>query len=258
MARTSSKSGRKLTPVAQRNTGRASKAGSRRSNAPTKKSHVDTVSRHPADDIAHQVHGVLKMLLGQALKYIEDHGGNIASPSQDTSGDKQDDSMLVDELPLPKSTLPSDPEPKSKGFAPSLDGRGPADTEPEDETLSAFSQFGVDQDDELVRAKSVIAVLRQESRMARAIYTSLYYLEELGEKNAFDGVVVKMSELSGGNKETTRNRISDLYNKKVVAKKAKAARFEEITLTSLGKKAYELLRSTESGETAIHVGTPSR
>jgi hypothetical protein len=258
MAKNSSKSGRKPAPVKRRKTKRAGTTGSQRPPAVAKKSRVDTVAGHPSDNIAHQVHGVLKTLLGQALKYIEGRGGNIASLPKDTSSDRQDESTNVDELPSLKSVMPSGPVSKSEDFAPALDGSGPADTEPEGDTLFGFSQFAVDQDEELARARSVVAVLRQESRMARAIYTSLFYLEELGDKKAFDGVVVKMSELSGGNKETTRDRISDLYYKKVVAKKAKVTRFEGITLTPLGKKAYKLLRLPESGVTAIHIGTPSR
>jgi hypothetical protein len=258
MARTSSNSGRKPAPVTRRKTKRAGKTGSQRPPAPAKNSRIDTVPHHPADSIAHQVHGVLKMLLGQALKYIESRGGSIASLPPDNGSDRRDESTNAGDLPFLEAVVPSGQGAKGEDFAPPLDGKGPAENESEGETFVRGSGVGVDKDEEQERAKGVVAILKQEARMAKAIYTSLFYLEELGEKKAFDGVVVRMSDLPGGNKETTRNRIADLYSKKVVAKSEKATRFERITLTPLGKKAYELLRGSECGLTAINVDTQSR
>lgn len=244
MARTSSKSGRKPAPVKRRKTKRAgkSKAGSQRPPAPAKNDDVDTAAHHPADSIAHQVHGVLKTLLGQALKYIEGSGGSVASLPKNTVSDRRDESTIADEPPSLKAVVPSGPGAKGEDFAPPLDGSGSVEIDSEGEDFVGPSRGGADKDEETERAKGVVALLKQEARMVKAIYTSLFYLEELGEKKAFDGVVVRMSDLPGGNKETTRNRIADLYNKKVVAKREKASRFEGITLTALGKKAYELLR----------------
>ena len=216
------------------------------------------MAHHPADSIAHQVHGVLKTLLGQALKYIEGRGGSVASLPKDTVSGRREESTSADKPPSAKVVVPSGSGAKGEDFAPPLDGSSPVEIDSDGEDFVGSSRGGADEDEETKRAKCVVLILRQEARMARAKYTSLFYLEELGQRRACDGGFVRMSDLPGGNKETTRNRIADLYSKKVVAKREKASRFEGITLTALGKKAYELLRGTGSGLTAINVGTPLR
>jgi hypothetical protein len=206
----------------------------------------DELGKQSADTIAAHVHGVLKAILGQALKYVERHAEATKAVSADSAGDGQYAGIVVSsqrsESPLEtlggSAGRPTQGQAEQEGahFRQNVGGRVAMEPPNED------AVFNNDSEEQISKARSLLQVLRIESRMSRAKYTSLYYLEELGDKHACDGVVINMKDLTGENKETTRERILDLCAKKAVRKDPTSSRLQKIALTALGKVAYDLLR----------------
>lgn len=90
-------------------------------------------------------------------------------------------------------------------------------------------------------AKTLLAKITSISAAARATYTSLFYLLQLGDREAFDGKTVTLTSLPGENQKTKRDRIWWLKNEGAVVSQSKN-RLERVSLTPLGKRALDIYR----------------
>lgn len=232
--------------TAKKHPRKAGKAAPRPVTADAAETPENEVEQRAADPVASQVHGVLKALLGQALRYFEDYAQASDARPAVTSGRARNPEIVAEGVPPKTVSRPSwDVADTSRGTRP----QGKSE-------ISSFESTQISQSHDpdastgdrkdLETARSIVRALRDEDRMSPGSYTALFYLEELGRKGVFDGRVINMGDLPGGNKKTTRERISDLYLRKLVTKDENSIRFQKVTLTQLGKKAYEVLQFTDS------------
>jgi len=92
-------------------------------------------------------------------------------------------------------------------------------------------------DDE--RARTLLIKIHTVSATARATYTALFYLQQLGDREAFGGKTVTLASLPGENQETKRDRIWWLKLEGAVDSQSRK-RLEKVSLTPLGKRAWEM------------------
>lgn len=267
MARKKSKSHKKAVYTKRRRIENKGQGRTQRRQADVPSDRKDDNAQAAIGDIVGHVHGVLRTLLGRALSYIEEERtANVVR--SDEHGNSQQlqpihvsheahaaslvqrglagDSPVGERAPLTEVVYPND-------------GEAAIQAHPRKEQRRIFvnkaNEIVLANEDELTGlAKLMCSQLRSQARMARAKFTSLFYLEELGALQAFDDRTTNMNKLPGKNLTTTRNRVHDLIRQRLVSKDPHSSRFQKISLTPLGKKTYEVLQlqSDESKHTNTH------
>lgn len=172
--------------------------------------------------VVSHVHEALRSLLGHALNRIEEWRGF----------DAQQDVALFSPAQSQQSHAVYDPVPAPVATTVTFD---PGAEKPSQDAPDALA---TDQDQ--AAAKALLRKLRQMTNMSRGKFTVMFYLEELGALEAFDGRATDMNKLSGKNLSTTRKRIVELIREQAVCKTSKSAKLQKISLTATGKQAYSL------------------
>jgi hypothetical protein len=112
--------------------------------------------------------------------------------------------------------------------------------------VPAFCESDVPADDDTVlenaMAQALLRKINMVSETARAKYTVLFYLRELGDRGAFGGKTITLKLLPGENQETKRTRIWWLKDEGAVESQSRS-RLERVSLTPLGKKAWDMYRA---------------
>lgn len=101
-------------------------------------------------------------------------------------------------------------------------------------------------------AQALLHKITMVSETARAKYTVLFYLRAIGGRGAFGGRTITLSSLPGENQKTKRERIWWLKNEGVVGSQSRS-RLERVSLTPLGKKAWDLYRAVVPVDQASEV-----
>lgn len=221
MAKKKSSTQRRRMAVSQ-GRGRVSKAG-RSLQTPPKaavRSGIAADAHGIRGQIVAHVRGALRSLLGHALNQMGEWQG--FDVQQDvallSTGQTKQPLSAHDPVPPPVAT-PVESDPGLEKPAPAV-----------------LDALVTEQD--LAAAKELLRKLRQMAKMARGRFTVMFYLEELGALEAFDGRTTDMNKLSGKNLSTTRKRIVELIREQAVCKASKSSKIQKISLTATGKQAY--------------------
>lgn len=171
--------------------------------------------------------------------------GNRPSPHQVTDYGVSFHSSTNDELLSVEFAEPASTPTVSDGRV--ADGNGPdnarATNDPQVVTSFFKSDVSADGDAALddAMARALLGKINMVSEAARAKYTALFYLRELGARGAFSGTTITLASLPGENQETKRTRIWWLKNEGAVASQSRN-RLEKVSLTPLGKRVWDLYR----------------
>jgi hypothetical protein len=207
--------------------------------------------------VEERIRHVLREILESLLQIMGGEGDAPRGVSNDTPGVRPSRHWVTTH-PINRGS-PSEDEMQAIGLAESASSQNGANERKANERTndgarttndlqgaSAFGESDVPAEDdtgiENAMAQALLRKINMVSETARAKYTVLFYLRELGDRGAFGGKTITLKLLPGENQETKRNRIWWLKNEGAVESQSRS-RLERVSLTPLGRRAWDIYRA---------------
>ncbi len=220
-----------------------------------------------ADAVEEKVRYVLRELLESFLRVLAGEAYATQVVSKDMSGHRPSPLQVTSRGASLRS--PSDDDMPASGFAESAashtaamgwggdevtadDARAANDSQAASASCESDMPAEGDTAQEDAMARALLQKIYMVSETARAKYTALFYLRSLGDRGAFGGITITLTSLPGENQRTKRERVWWLKNEGAVGSQSRS-RLERVSLTPLGKRAWELYRAVVPADQASDV-----